>query len=183
MLQTLESARSDIRAAFRLRHVWIALASEDIGDQHRRTALGPLLAAHQLPGLRRHLRLALPPRRRRRGKLLGLCGDRPARLVLHHGYDHLERLPVRARGELHQGHDAAAVGLCHEARHAGRHPLGLCARRLPGDPAHERRIPYRSLGLVGAGARRPPGGDAGRHHRVRLSRRVFSRTASSSSRT
>jgi ABC-type polysaccharide/polyol phosphate export permease len=41
MLQTLESARSDIRAAFKLRHVWIALASEDIGDQHRRTALGP----------------------------------------------------------------------------------------------------------------------------------------------
>src|SRR5687767_7152833 len=41
MLQTLESARSDIRAALRLRHVWIALASEDIGDQHRRTALGP----------------------------------------------------------------------------------------------------------------------------------------------
>lgn len=38
----ITNAFSDIRAAVRLRRVWIALASEDIGDQHRRTTLGPL---------------------------------------------------------------------------------------------------------------------------------------------
>lgn len=42
MLQTLDSAFADIRAGVRLRRVWMALASEDIGDQHRQTMLGPL---------------------------------------------------------------------------------------------------------------------------------------------
>lgn len=32
----------DIAAGLRMRRVWMALASEDIGDQHRRTALGPM---------------------------------------------------------------------------------------------------------------------------------------------
>ncbi len=42
MLKATETALSDIGEALRLRRVWVALASEDIGDQHRRTALGPL---------------------------------------------------------------------------------------------------------------------------------------------
>lgn len=42
MPQAFRSALSDIHAAMRLRRVWIALACEDIGDQHRRTTLGPL---------------------------------------------------------------------------------------------------------------------------------------------
>ena len=42
MYKLIESALSDIRAGIRMRQVWIALASEDIGDQHRRTTLGPL---------------------------------------------------------------------------------------------------------------------------------------------
>lgn len=42
MLKVTETALSDIGEALRLRRVWVALASEDIGDQHRRTALGPL---------------------------------------------------------------------------------------------------------------------------------------------
>lgn len=42
MPNLLKSAMTDIREALRLRRVWVALASEDIGDQHRRTALGPL---------------------------------------------------------------------------------------------------------------------------------------------
>lgn len=42
MLKVIDRALGDIRAALRLRRVWIALASEDIGDQHRRTTLGPL---------------------------------------------------------------------------------------------------------------------------------------------
>jgi lipopolysaccharide transport system permease protein len=41
MLQTINAAVADIHAAFRRRSVWMALAVEDIGDQHRRTALGP----------------------------------------------------------------------------------------------------------------------------------------------
>lgn len=36
-----QSAVLDIRAALSLRDVWVALASEDIGDAHRRTFLGP----------------------------------------------------------------------------------------------------------------------------------------------
>ena len=42
MFKAIEAALSDISEALRLRRVWVALASEDIGDQHRRTALGPL---------------------------------------------------------------------------------------------------------------------------------------------
>ncbi len=42
MPNAMSSTLSDIRAALRLRRVWMALASEDIGDQHRRTTLGPL---------------------------------------------------------------------------------------------------------------------------------------------
>lgn len=41
MRKILKSAFSDIRGGVRLRHLWIALASEDITDQHRRTRLGP----------------------------------------------------------------------------------------------------------------------------------------------
>jgi len=42
MLKSARSALSDISAGIRMRRVWMALAQEDIGDQHRRTALGPL---------------------------------------------------------------------------------------------------------------------------------------------
>jgi lipopolysaccharide transport system permease protein len=42
MSNVVSSAVSDIAVAIRLRRVWIALAAEDIGDQHRRTTLGPL---------------------------------------------------------------------------------------------------------------------------------------------
>ncbi|WP_265519157.1 ABC transporter permease [Nitratireductor luteus] len=42
MFATIKSALADICAGLRMRRVWIALAQEDIGDQHRRTALGPL---------------------------------------------------------------------------------------------------------------------------------------------
>jgi ABC-type polysaccharide/polyol phosphate export permease len=42
MRETIHSALSDFGRGMRLRGVWIALAAEDIGDQHRRTALGPL---------------------------------------------------------------------------------------------------------------------------------------------
>ena len=42
MGSNFEKALADVGAAFRMRRVWIALAREDIGDQHRRTALGPL---------------------------------------------------------------------------------------------------------------------------------------------
>lgn len=38
----MQSALLDIHAGFRMRRVWIALAGEDIGDQHRNTTLGPL---------------------------------------------------------------------------------------------------------------------------------------------
>lgn len=38
----LAAAMDDIAQGLRLRHVWIALAAEDISDQHRRTTLGPL---------------------------------------------------------------------------------------------------------------------------------------------
>lgn len=37
----IESALSDIRLGIKRRDVWITLATEDIGDQHRRTTLGP----------------------------------------------------------------------------------------------------------------------------------------------
>lgn len=42
MIATIKIALTDIYAGLRMRRVWIALAQEDIGDQHRRTTLGPL---------------------------------------------------------------------------------------------------------------------------------------------
>lgn len=42
MVSILRGALDDIFRAMRLHRVWIALAHEDIGDQHRRTTLGPL---------------------------------------------------------------------------------------------------------------------------------------------
>lgn len=37
-----QNAWNDIGRALQMRRVWVALASEDIGDQHRRTTLGPI---------------------------------------------------------------------------------------------------------------------------------------------
>lgn len=42
MIPKLADALSDIRAGLGMWRVWTALAHEDIGDQHRRTILGPL---------------------------------------------------------------------------------------------------------------------------------------------
>lgn len=42
MHHVLETALSDLRAGLGMRRVWVTLAQEDIGDQHRRTRLGPL---------------------------------------------------------------------------------------------------------------------------------------------
>jgi lipopolysaccharide transport system permease protein len=42
MFPNLADALSDIRAGLGMWRVWTALAHEDIGDQHRRTLLGPL---------------------------------------------------------------------------------------------------------------------------------------------
>ncbi|MCA0048036.1 ABC transporter permease [Mesorhizobium sp. B283B1A] len=42
MIAALNGAFDDISRAMRLHRVWVALAQEDIGDQHRRTTLGPL---------------------------------------------------------------------------------------------------------------------------------------------
>lgn len=42
MLSGLDDALKDIREGLGLWRVWLALAHEDIGDQHRRTVLGPL---------------------------------------------------------------------------------------------------------------------------------------------
>ena len=42
MLAIVNNALADLRSGLAMRRVWIALASEDIGDQHRRTALGPV---------------------------------------------------------------------------------------------------------------------------------------------
>ncbi len=42
MTGTLAEAMRDIREGLRLYRLWVALAREDIGDQHRRTTLGPL---------------------------------------------------------------------------------------------------------------------------------------------
>lgn len=42
MVRTLDNALFDIRSGLGMWRVWMALASEDIGDQHRRTTLGPL---------------------------------------------------------------------------------------------------------------------------------------------
>jgi len=42
MQKILANAFDDMVAGYRRRRVWITLATEDVGDQHRRTALGPL---------------------------------------------------------------------------------------------------------------------------------------------
>lgn len=42
MIAVFNGALDDICMAMRLHRVWVALAHEDIGDQHRRTTLGPL---------------------------------------------------------------------------------------------------------------------------------------------
>jgi lipopolysaccharide transport system permease protein len=42
MHKIAKSAVADIKASLTLRRVWVELAREDIGDQHRRTALGPI---------------------------------------------------------------------------------------------------------------------------------------------
>lgn len=42
MLTYLRNAFSDIAAGLKMHRVWVALAAEDVGDQHRRTWLGPL---------------------------------------------------------------------------------------------------------------------------------------------
>ena len=42
MIAALNGAVDDISKAMKLHRVWVALAREDIGDQHRRTTLGPL---------------------------------------------------------------------------------------------------------------------------------------------
>ncbi|WOC14589.1 ABC transporter permease [Pseudochrobactrum sp. MP213Fo] len=42
MLNIYKNACSDLQATFKLRRVWIALASEDISDAHKRTTLGPI---------------------------------------------------------------------------------------------------------------------------------------------
>ncbi len=42
MLKILRNALTDIVGGYEQRRVWIALATEDIFDQHRRTTLGPL---------------------------------------------------------------------------------------------------------------------------------------------
>jgi lipopolysaccharide transport system permease protein len=41
MIGVIGNALVDIRAGLRMHRVWMALAQEDIGDQHKRTALGP----------------------------------------------------------------------------------------------------------------------------------------------
>lgn len=42
MLKIYKSALCDLKATLKLRRVWIALASEDISDAHKRTTLGPI---------------------------------------------------------------------------------------------------------------------------------------------
>ena len=42
MYKILANALADMAAGYARRRVWITLATEDIGDQHRRTTLGPL---------------------------------------------------------------------------------------------------------------------------------------------
>lgn len=42
MINSLKDGIADIAEAIRLRAVWLALASENITDQHRRTTLGPI---------------------------------------------------------------------------------------------------------------------------------------------
>ena len=42
MLELARRGLADLGAAFKLRDIWWALASEDIADSHRRTMLGPI---------------------------------------------------------------------------------------------------------------------------------------------
>jgi ABC-type polysaccharide/polyol phosphate export permease len=42
MFKIIKSALEDIKATAKLRALWVAFAREDIGDQHKRTLLGPL---------------------------------------------------------------------------------------------------------------------------------------------
>jgi lipopolysaccharide transport system permease protein len=42
MRRAWSEARTELRAIFRMWRVWTALAHEDIGDQHKRTRLGPI---------------------------------------------------------------------------------------------------------------------------------------------
>ena len=42
MFKILANAFADMAAAYERRRVWITLATEDVGDQHRRTALGQI---------------------------------------------------------------------------------------------------------------------------------------------
>ena len=42
MIGAFANALADLRQGLRMRSVWIALAKEDINDQHRRTSLGPM---------------------------------------------------------------------------------------------------------------------------------------------
>lgn len=42
MKRVLQNAIEDLSAGLKRHRVWVALAQEDIGDQHRRTTLGPL---------------------------------------------------------------------------------------------------------------------------------------------
>jgi len=42
MIAIARSAIADLGAGIRMRRVWLALAQEDIDDQHRRTTLGPI---------------------------------------------------------------------------------------------------------------------------------------------
>ncbi|MCP8883379.1 ABC transporter permease [Devosia sp. XJ19-1] len=41
-MESLKGAFDDVGSGLRMRRIWMALAQEDIGDQHRRTRLGPL---------------------------------------------------------------------------------------------------------------------------------------------
>lgn len=42
MLKAFKDALADLRKGLKMRRVWVALASENIGDQHRYTVLGPV---------------------------------------------------------------------------------------------------------------------------------------------
>jgi ABC-type polysaccharide/polyol phosphate export permease len=42
MTEVIQRAFADVGAAFKLRGLWVALASEDVAESHRRTVLGPL---------------------------------------------------------------------------------------------------------------------------------------------
>lgn len=42
MIDIVLSAWSDFKSTLKLRRVWVALAAEDISDEHKRTTLGPI---------------------------------------------------------------------------------------------------------------------------------------------